>query len=74
MHLATLPVAQQATTDTTPSSMQLPSLSSATAGGIAGATNAPQFGKTSPDITQLANRVYDVLVRRLASERLRSGR
>jgi hypothetical protein len=70
MHLASLPVARQATADTTPGSTQLPSLPSV----IAGAAKAPSFGGTSPDIAQLANRVYDVLVRRLASERQRKGR
>jgi hypothetical protein len=70
MHLASLPVSRQATADTILSSMQLPSLPSVTAG----AGNAPSFGGASPDIIQLANRVYDVLVRRLASERQRRGR
>jgi hypothetical protein len=69
MPLAGLPVARQATADTSFSSTQLPSLPSVTAG----AANARSSGGTSPDITQLANRVYDVLVRRLASERQRKG-
>lgn len=69
MPTASLPVARQATADTTLSSTQLPSLPSV----ATGAANARSFGGTSPDITQLANRVYEVLVRRLASERQRKG-
>jgi len=51
--------------------------SSATAKTLPDVSSAREMMKASPgssvDVTQLANRVYDILVRRLASERQRRG-
>ncbi len=72
---ASMPVARQAATDDGGSvNMQLPSLPTASA-----SANFPSFGSSSSgspptDIAQLASRVYEMLVRRLASERQRRGR
>ena len=70
MHFATMPVSRQAASAPALGNTQPPSLPSMSAS----AATAPSSGGASPDITQLANRVYDVLVRRLASERQRRGR
>jgi hypothetical protein len=70
MHLSALPVSRQAASVPTLNKAQIPSLPSMSAG----APIATSSGGGSPDITQLANRVYEVLVRRLASERQRRGR
>jgi hypothetical protein len=67
---ANLSVARQAADGPSIANAQLPTLPSA----AANTSSNPQMGAASPDITQLANRVYDVLVRRLASERQRRGR
>lgn len=69
-HFESLPLARQAAADPTFSKAQIPSPPSMSAG----AASAPSSSPTSPDITQLANRVYEILVRRLASERQRRGR
>ena len=68
-HPSNLSVARQASADATLGNTQLPLPAAATS-----VPSARSFGGTSPDIGQLANRVYEVLVRRLASERQRRGR
>jgi hypothetical protein len=49
-----------------------PSVAAAGPSPVATPTGGPQK-QQAPDITQLANRVYDLLVRRLSSERQRRG-